>query len=143
MVCWMSHIDFWKKISKLNKPGIIFEDDVELVENFSDKVNNILDDAKKFNWDIILFAHNWNTGKHPISKHLSSIKLFYGTQNYIIKPSCANYLIKKYNDTSKLSKQIDVELGEINVKGEIKILAATNFLTKLSYLARTTDTNIY
>tara|TARA_Y100000389_G_C17471030_1_gene530920 strand:- start:5156 stop:5917 length:762 start_codon:yes stop_codon:yes gene_type:complete len=51
--CFLSHYFIWKKIIKLNKPCLIFEDDVNICIDFTNKLNNILKKNPPNNFDIL------------------------------------------------------------------------------------------
>lgn len=56
--CFLSHRKCWKRCLELNRPLLVFEDDVILQENFKAIVNkalNALDDSKQ-NWDVLLLG---------------------------------------------------------------------------------------
>jgi len=138
--CWMSHIETWKKVKEKNTPCVIFEDDIILCDNFCEKINAVLDDSKNVEWDMLLLGHNWCNKKDKITKYISQMFKFYGTQCYVIKPKCAEFLLNKYNNFQELGLALDVQLGDINVKKEIKIVASTEKLVTLSKLSRGSDT---
>lgn len=139
--CWMSHIEFWQKSYRKNTPCIVFEDDIYLCDNFCEKVNFVFEHSKKLDWDILLLAHNWFNRKDKITDYISQMFRFHGTQCYIIKPNCAKFLLNKYSNFKEIPNNIDVELGNLNINGEIKIIGTTEKLVILSRLAGASDTN--
>lgn len=103
--CYLSHIDIWKKfLSSNNKFCLIFEDDIELCENFKTKINNTLKELENYNNnlnnDVIdaiylnhemhckLFFGDYECNKHVIPENLTNIKkpfkLGYGMFGYIL-----------------------------------------------------------
>lgn len=139
--CWMSHLGVWDTIAKSGKLGIVLEDDIVFDNNFMDKLNAILSDSSYMTYDILLLGHNWCTNKDPITKRICSIGLYYGCQGYIITPKCAKYLCDKYNKVEEILQPLDVELGEINVSGDIKVLAAKDRIVILGDFSKGSDTN--
>ena len=84
--CWSSAYKLWEKVRDSGKTTILFQDDIIFNENFSNKLNKILDEAKILNYDIILLAHNWyhRQQKNPVTDNISTIGLFHGLQGYVI-----------------------------------------------------------
>ena len=139
--CWVSHTELWKKIAYSNKTSIIFEDDINFSSNFQNKLNDILTEGKDLEYDILLLSHNWHTKKVSITNNISTIGLFYGLQGYMITPKCAKYLINKYPNIEKVSKPLDVVLGENNIENKIKILSVREKLVTLNSFSKGSDTN--
>jgi len=61
--CWMSHSELWKKVVTTNKTSIIFEDDIDFCDNFKNKLNEVFNEGKYLEYDILLLGHNWYTNK--------------------------------------------------------------------------------
>jgi GR25 family glycosyltransferase involved in LPS biosynthesis len=57
---WLSDLLLFKKISllKTNYATVIFEDDIDIEENFTESVNNALANAPS-DWDLILCGYCW------------------------------------------------------------------------------------
>ena len=139
--CWMSHSELWKKVVTTNKTSIIFEDDIEFCDNFKNKLNEVFNEGKYLEYDILLLGHNWYTNKTKVTKNICTIELFYGLHSYVITPKSARYLIKKYSNIEEVKKPLDVELGEINRDKEIKIVAVYDKLITLNDFSCGSDTN--
>lgn len=141
--CWSSAYKLWEKVRDSGKTTILFQDDIIFNENFSNKLNKILDEAKILNYDIILLAHNWyhRQQKNPVTDNISTIGLFHGLQGYVITSKCAKYLCERFHDSSKWSKPDDVTIGELSVAKDIKVFTSTQNIVTLHELAGGSDTN--
>ena len=90
--CAMSHVRVWRDvIEKGYDIALVTEDDVRLVPNFKTKLEELLQEAKEYPWDVI------NIGPIcPIVKTDVSENLFEGrtlsTHSYIVKLECARKL---------------------------------------------------
>jgi glycosyl transferase family 25 len=93
--CYMAHVDLWKKVSFLNKPVLICEDDVTFSKNFLEALENALglQDA----WDICRFSKIRAIGPITVQR-LENFELNYywgpftGNACYLIHPLVAKKL---------------------------------------------------
>jgi GR25 family glycosyltransferase involved in LPS biosynthesis len=109
--CALSHIQLC--IDLLNSDNdlfVILEDDIELCNNFSKKLNMIINGIKNINWDIIYLGHHLrNEDKGAFedkipklekwSKFVSFQKSLGGTGGYIISKKGAKGLLEYINST--------------------------------------------
>ena len=103
----LSHFYLWEHFSKNpNDINLIFEDEVKLDDNFNIKLNKLLKDMEKYNWDI-LFLNYQNDKDENMNK---IIKLNDNNKNNNIYLKSA-YLINK-NSGGKIMKYIQ----ENNIK---------------------------
>ncbi len=108
--CFLSHYFLWKKISKLNKPCIIFEDDAKPINDYSNKLNYLLNQNLPEDIDI-LWLGLWtqsdqtryyrttisNLKQNIFNKNFYKLPKGYKTRqsytyNYIIWPNSAKKL---------------------------------------------------
>lgn len=141
--CFSSHYNLWDKIKNLNTTSIIFEDDIIFCENFSDKLQIILDESKELDYDIILLSHNWFQGnkKIQITENISSMGPFYGMQGYIISPNAAKKISLEFNNDITWIKPLDVLIGELADNNKLKLFSTNEKLVILSSLSNGSDTN--
>jgi glycosyl transferase, family 25 len=141
--CFSSHYNLWDEIKNLNTSSIIFEDDIIFCENFSDKLQIILDESKELDYDIILLSHNWyqESKKIPITENISSIGPFHGTQGYIISPNAAEKLSLEFKDDITWTKPLDIFFSELVNNDKLKLFSTNEKLVILSSLSNGSDTN--
>jgi glycosyl transferase family 25 len=130
--CYLSHIEIWKKfLSSDKKYCLIFEDDVQLCENFKKKINVTLRELDKNNTnkenDIIdaiylnhelhckLFFGDYECNKHVLLDNMTNIKkpfrLGYGMFGYIISREGAKNIL---NYGVPMTMPIDVLMHYLN-----------------------------
>jgi GR25 family glycosyltransferase involved in LPS biosynthesis len=84
---------------------LVFEDDVELCENFEVKLNEIIEELPK-DWDIV-YLGGWNLGdKKPYSTKLDIAEKIYTTHSYLIRRKFIPKLLEEL-DTNECEK-VDV-----------------------------------
>lgn len=138
--CYLSHIEVWKKIKedKNCKYGIIFEDDVLINNNITDKViyeyiNNLPND-----WDILLLNKSNIKKSNEIKNNLVKVSIFLRTHSYIINKNSINKIL---NEMMPLNQHIDFKLSCLATLGKINIYFYDN-KDKL-YNHRITKSNIH
>ena len=99
--------DVWNKITV---PTLIFEDDVELCDNFYLKLLNITTQLPN-DWDIVYLGYYHNPQITQINEHIWTAKKVYGLYGYLIHP---NYAKKILNNTFPCNYQIDTEINRFN-----------------------------
>lgn len=109
--CGMSHIKLWEKIVKNNiKTTLILEDDFILKDDFSNKINEIINYAP-IEYDIIYLTsniiHNKNLKLYDINDIFYKQIFIAQTLGYIITYNGAKKIL---NDINKISYHIDVDL---------------------------------
>ena len=112
--CAMSHIKLLIDLVNQNEVDkfLIFEDDVTFVSDFTKKFNNILNDLKNINWDLIYLGH------HLYPK--------YKTEDCYNKNE-NNIQLKKSSSSLSLIKSMGGFFGYlINKKGALKLLEFIN-----------------
>jgi GR25 family glycosyltransferase involved in LPS biosynthesis len=108
--CTLSHFGVWKKCIELNKPVIVFEDDVEFLPNFNlEDVLNILE-TKEF-----VYLSRKDIGKQPrkITDKLAVPSYSYWTCAYALTPSAAKKLCNSfaYNNILPADEYLPLMLG--------------------------------
>lgn len=93
-------------LSKIYDDGLehclVFEDDVELCENFEVKLNEIIEELPK-DWDMV-YLGGWNIGdKKPYSTKLYIAEKIYTTHSYLIRRKFIPKLIEEL-DTNEREK---------------------------------------
>ena len=96
-------------LSKIYDDGLehclVFEDDVELCENFEVKLSEIIEELPK-DWDMV-YLGGWNLGdKKPYSTKLDIAKKIYTTHSYLIRRKFITKLLEEL-DTNE-NKKVDV-----------------------------------
>ncbi|XP_064458740.1 procollagen galactosyltransferase 1-like isoform X2 [Ornithodoros turicata] len=108
--CFMSHYNIWKDIiENQHRLAIVFEDDIRFEPYFRTKVENVMADARTFDWDLIYF------GRKRLSKDgepyvrgshlLVHVDYSYWTLCYVITLDGARKLV----DAAPLSKMVPVD----------------------------------
>ena len=94
--CYDSHTRLIKKIISENYDlYIVFEDDVDVSDDFMDKLSNIINNLPE-NWEL-LFLGGWNVGKKiKINDNVDLAKKVYCMHAYVFKPETAKKLLNKF-----------------------------------------------
>ena len=116
--CYLSHQKLYDMIVASDAEyGLIFEDDVMIDASIYKKLNKHIESIPN-DWDILLL------GCQCISceKHLMylNIKRFFLMHSYLIKKEAAIKL-KSYLSSKKIAQQIDSELSDLSMDGQLKI----------------------
>lgn len=93
--CSLSHLNIYKKaLVSENNVTLILEDDAEFVDNFEEKLENILDELKNTDWDVCYLGRKL-MGKdgEEISKNLKVAGYSYWTIGYLVNKKGAKKLI--------------------------------------------------
>ena len=136
--CYFSHIKCWELILESGKPyGMVLEDDVIFDSKFRTKFNDIFENVKDLDWDIISLGRSCKTGWFDndcldgtiIYKNAFRPTIMgYGAFAYIIKTSTIEKLL---NDTFPIYKPVDVVIPDEYQKGNIKNISMLNDLAKV------------
>jgi GR25 family glycosyltransferase involved in LPS biosynthesis len=122
--CFLSHYFIWKKIIELNKSCLIFEDDANPCNDFSNKLNNILEKGTPDNFDILWIGirqHHvqnkiYNENILPNKNKLVNQHFYHyiNTKNnpfypycYIISPNACKFLCNLFENTNKYFPAVD------------------------------------
>jgi GR25 family glycosyltransferase involved in LPS biosynthesis len=108
--CYDSHVRLIEKtINDDAELFIIFEDDVEVTDNFMDKLETIINNVPE-NWEL-LFLGGWNVGeKIKINDYVDLAEKVYCMHAYMFKPETAKKLLNKFKNRVY---KIDVLLCEL------------------------------
>lgn len=135
--CFLSHIKCWRYIvdNNLDK-ALVLEDDVELVDNFFDKIDELVSFVPNDDWDIILcgciFCNQdndkisklimffQNIFSYPVTfnddidvnEHLYKPKIWTGSHAMIISLKGAKLLLQKLD---KASYHVDIKMSKLNL----------------------------
>lgn len=93
--CYLSHIKCWREMIKKGYSSIfIFEDDLELVPNFSEKMTKIMENMPD-DCDLLSFGYIKLLKQHKFQNIIESVKSKYlGTQGYYITKQGAEKLLQ-------------------------------------------------
>ena len=101
--CYKSHLETWQQFVLSDKKyALIFEDDAVLVADFKNKLDNLLKELEKVNFDILYLNINCDRHFGTKCKQYTTITentmkpniIGYGLYGYIINRKAANILIK-------------------------------------------------
>ena len=117
--CYLSHIEVWKKI-KENKNcnyGIIFEDDIDINNNITEKViynyiSNLPND-----WDILLLNKN-RVEMTKVKNNLFKVSKFICLHSYVIKKNSIDKILK---ELMPINQHIDFKMSCLASLGKINI----------------------
>ena len=125
--------DVWNKITV---PTLIFEDDVELCENFGLQLLNITAQLPT-DWDIVYLGYYHNPKIQQINEHIWTANKVYGLYGYLIHP---NYAKKILNNTFPCNYQIDTEINRFNAHSKCFVVSPPLVFTSNKF---TTDIQIF
>lgn len=122
--CTDSHVRIWKDIVEKNhKISLILEDDVFLDSNFNSKLDQIINEVKDIEWDLIHLGPII-----PTEKTMATESLYWGeslgTHAYIISLECAKKISQF--DSKIYKSTVDFQLN----KFPLKILCSIDVLVK-------------
>ena len=123
IACSMSHIKALKMISELktDKPCIIFEDDIKILNNFEEIMEKMKKDVKKIKWDLILLGCRLDNDDNKFIKtdisYIYKTGLVLGAYAYMVTPSSAKKIL---NDIYPIRYPIDITIT----------IQEPNFITK-------------
>jgi GR25 family glycosyltransferase involved in LPS biosynthesis len=108
--CQDSHIRLLEKIINENEDiFIVFEDDVEVGENFMNNLKSVVESLPT-DWDL-LFLGGWNVGEKIKFNDLTDIaKSVYCTHAYMFKKDVAKKMLNKFKEREF---KVDVLLAEL------------------------------
>jgi glycosyl transferase family 25 len=117
--CYLSHIKCWKEMIKKGYSGVfIFEDDLELVPNFTEKISKIMENIPD-DCDLLSFGYVKILKQHPFKNSIEMSKSNYlGTQGYYITKQGAEKLLQHI---FPIEIQIDGYLSMMNYFNYINI----------------------
>jgi len=144
--CDLGHISIWKKIVEANRPGIIFEHDVIVKQNF--------DNLKVEDEEIIFLGprvNNRDDYNYPNDYQVSynRVRKFEGAHAYAITPNTARYLLQRVVETNKtLFRSIDGHLGirntfNLKLKAIDPALVVCEVGNRFSYIGKDSNTPKY
>ena len=137
--CFISHLLIYEEIIKNNENYVlIFEDDALFTENFIEKYNNVINDMKNTEIDILYiggrFTKNFelldgyfNKFTNNIYKHNIYIGRWFNnyhdrtTHAYIISNKCAKLLVETFHNVNIINIPIDNWLLKIITENKIQI----------------------
>ena len=137
--CYLSHIEVWKKI-KENKNcnyGIIFEDDIDINNNITEKViynyiSNLPND-----WDILLLNKN-RVEMTKVKNNLFKVSKFICLHSYVIKKNSIDKILK---ELMPINQHIDFKMSCLASLGKINIYFYNNKDKLCNH--RITESNIH
>lgn len=111
----LSHINLWKQLLESdNMYTLILEDDVTLIDNFSELLNNIENILEPNNINFLLLGYTGNLGLEQtnnisIQKVVDKSGLIGGLFGYIINKNVISFILDKINQTG-IYRAIDMYL---------------------------------
>ncbi len=126
--CYLSHIKCWKEMLKQGYESIyIFEDDLEMVPNFADKLNTIMTNIPS-DCDFLSFGYIKLNGEYKFSKSIENFKIpFFGLQGYYITAKGAHKLLQYI---FPIEIQIDAYISMMNYFNIINVYFTQQILVK-------------
>tara|TARA_R110001599_G_scaffold108188_1_gene271207 strand:- start:2501 stop:3823 length:1323 start_codon:yes stop_codon:yes gene_type:complete len=100
IACSMSHIKALKIISELetDKPCIIFEDDIKILDNFEETMTKLKKDIQKINWDILLLGCRLDNDNNQLINteipYIFKSGLVLGAYAYMVTPASSRKILK-------------------------------------------------
>jgi GR25 family glycosyltransferase involved in LPS biosynthesis len=126
--CYLSHILLWKKMISENWSSIlIFEDDVELYNNFSSKIDNIFSNMPE-DTDFLFLGTCKNLVPKPYNEMFNKVAgSFYGLHGYVITNNAAKKLMKYL---FPIEVQIDWMISFQNIYNKLNLYSVTPEICK-------------
>lgn len=110
MGCWDSHRRLFNIIKEENlEYSLIMEDDVDVVDNFNERLNEVISELPN-DWDL-LYLGGWNVGDIvKYSDKLNHAKKVYTTHAFIVRQKFVDTAIKSINERQW---KVDVLISDI------------------------------
>jgi GR25 family glycosyltransferase involved in LPS biosynthesis len=94
----ISHMNVIKKAKELNLPNVlIFEDDVEIDDDITNKFSDIISQIPN-DWDMIYFGGNHQGGINQVSENIFRVTHTYALQMYAVNNKCYDTIINFLED---------------------------------------------
>ena len=137
--CAVSHMQIWENIAQRKENDIfcIFEDDVLLIDDFKERLNNLIRNLP-VDFDLIILG-SFNTRGRDILFHVSFQNLFRsynprrGMYSYIINTKSARKLINLIKPFDLLYGGIDTIIGKLARQNKIIVYHVCPSFTKVDY----------
>jgi len=138
--CYLSHIEVWKKIKedKNCNYGMIFEDDVIINNNITDKVIYEYINDLPNDWDILLLNKNRVVMTRE-KNNLFKVSKFICTHSYVIKKNSIDKILK---ELMPINQQIDFKLSCLAKNGKINVYLHNDIDNKKFYKQYYSSTDI-
>jgi len=132
--CALSHKNIWEKILKEKyERTLILEDDINIVENFKQKLYLILEKYNEF--DIHYLGHHHVSGgayKIDSQEILRRPKIIYGTFGYVVNNKAAEELLKIF----PITHQIDYEMRRAYKNLKVAVIRKKLVLSEQSKVSK-------
>lgn len=114
--CYLSHIQCWKKLVNSNYDGaFIFEDDLEVIKNFTHTFNQLVLPS---DCDYLGIGYNFAVNENKVSDQFIKCDTFTGTQGYFITTKGAKKMLKY---VYPIESQIDGFISMMNYFKKINL----------------------
>lgn len=107
--CFISHYKCWEKIVQLNRPAIIFEDDIELIKPFDlEEIETILDSC-----DLLYLGYREMDEAQSVGTFLQRPAYPYLLSSYCLTPAGAKKLIETHikNNVIPVDEYVPIMIG--------------------------------
>ena len=122
MGCWDSHRRLFTQVKNDNLDMVlVLEDDIEVCENFNDKLKTVMEELHE-DWDL-LYLGGWNVGDiEKYSESLNWAKKVFTTHAFIVRNKFYDILLDKINSRKW---KVDVLISEVLPSGKCFICEPT------------------
>lgn len=128
--CTLSHLKVTKLAKEKGLKGyLVFEDDVELADNFNEKLKESLPHVPE-NWDMIYFGGNHCQKPIKVNDFVSKMIETFTTHAMIIKPTVYDALIELWG---KENEKVDVAISFLHKKYNCYVLTPHIAFQRASY----------
>lgn len=118
MGCLLSHYFIIERAKFLGwKAVLIFEDDVELHDNFNSLFNECIKDLPD-NWDMLYFGGSHRLAPHPVTDKILRVNKTLTTHAYIIRESLYDLVLK---DLNKNDEPVDCIYMNLQMRNQVFI----------------------
>lgn len=128
--CTCSHLNVWRLVADSERIAIVLEDDVVLCDDFENRVQQVLSEARDVDWDwIYLFYHAECKQDLPIhgKRYVQQGFQTWGTVAYALTNAGATKLIQAASEAVH-EAPIDHIIMRLVREGELRTLCATELL---------------
>lgn len=122
MGCWDSHRRLFTQVKNDNLDMVlVLEDDIEVCENFNDKLKTVMEELPE-DWDL-LYLGGWNVGEiEKYSESLNWAKKVFTTHAFIVRSKFYDILLDQINSRKW---KVDVLISEVLPSGKCFICEPT------------------
>ena len=115
--CALSHLQLWEKCIELKRPIVIMEDDVIVNYNFTNHLNNLMNNMLPEDWDIVQLSYNFDSVLSYNNTVYEQCNCIFNKKS-VTRSDISNFVSSKINTTiAKLNHSFGTAAYIISPKG--------------------------